>query len=131
MAIAQVVILGHSSVSHHHDLLFADLHHCDSVDDVNDQHPSDGPFGIDFSGFIHTGDQATFTSADRVDYAIAKNNWQPIVTVVPDYSFNHDYVVDFQQHTFPPEGFNTYRSFFLNSFSLRGPPFIIVASLSC
>ncbi len=119
--IAQVVILGHSIVSHHHHENFTVHSHQD-----HDKNGGCVDLGTLFSGIQHAGEQITFTN-DRADIVVAKELSQPFSAVIFDYQYPIEYIVAYQQHTFPPDRHTIYQSPHYGAYSLRGPPSFIVA----
>ena len=119
--IAQVVILGHSIVSHHHHEEFtAHSHHAHNADgDCMD-------LGTLFSNIQHTGEQITFTN-DTADIVVLKELSQPFNAVIFDYHHPIEHIVAYQQHSFPPDRHIIYQSALYGEYTLRGPPSFIVA----
>ncbi|MBU7570680.1 MAG: hypothetical protein KAF41_08550, partial [Flavobacterium sp.] len=69
--IAQVVILGHGIISHHHHEIFTVHSHHD-----HDADKDCIDLGTLFSGIQHTGEQITFTN-DRSHISVVKEISQP------------------------------------------------------
>ncbi|WP_313410971.1 hypothetical protein [Sphingobacterium multivorum] len=119
--IAQVVILGHGTISHHH-------HENSTVHSHQEHDTHKGCVDLEalFSGIQHTGEQITFTN-DRTDISVAKELSQPFNAVILDYQYPIEYIVAYQQHAFPPDRHIIYQSQLYGTYSLRGPPSFIVA----
>ena len=59
LIVAQIMILGHGIVSHHHHLeIVNDEHH-------NGKNNGETPLEIAFSGFIHAGENISFTNSSE------------------------------------------------------------------
>lgn len=121
--IAQVVILGHGIISHHHHEKFTAHSHSHQS---HDTHEGCVDLGNLFSHIQHTGEQITFTN-DRTDVSVAKELSQPFNAVIFDYRYPIEYIVAYQQHTFPPDRNIIHQSPHYSAYSLRGPPSFIVA----
>ncbi|EEI93597.1 hypothetical protein ACR78F_07395 [Sphingobacterium spiritivorum] len=126
LIVAQIVILGHGIVSHHHHTdIVNDGHHKDN--DNHHKNSKETPLEIAFSGFMHTGEHAAFTTADATKIVVSKDAEKSIKALPADFKAPVAYIVIYQRHTFPPDRHTVYQSPLYGAYSLRGPPFIIVA----
>lgn len=127
LTVAQIVILGHGLVSHHHHTDTSSEEHLYHGKDSKTQHPDETPLELALSGFTHTGEQAAFTTADATKIVVSKDAEKSIKALPADFTAPVAYIVIYQKHTFPPDRHTVYQSPLYGAYSLRGPPFIIVA----
>ncbi|WP_228443921.1 hypothetical protein [Chryseobacterium indologenes] len=128
LLVAQVVILGHSFVPHHHHTDLASQQHNHHHDqDSKNQHPEESSLELAFSGFIHSGEQITFTQTDGAKIVITKQALQAIDALPNDFTLPAAHIVSYQKHTFPPDRHIKYPSPLYGAYTLRGPPSFIVA----
>lgn len=126
LIVAQILILGHSTVSHHHHIDIAnDGHH----NGKNNQHKnsSETPLELAFSGFLHAGEQVSFTNSSETKIVISKDDVKSIKALPINFSAPTEYIVVYQKHTFPPDRHRIYKSPQNGAHKLRGPPAFIVA----
>ncbi|MGJ1361177.1 hypothetical protein ACR79B_07175 [Sphingobacterium spiritivorum] len=123
---AQIVILGHGIVSHHHHI---DIVNGGDHNTPNNHHKNskETPLEIAFSGFIHTGDQASFTNSTETRIVITKDDVKSLKALPVDFIPPVEYIVFYQKHTFPPDRHTIYLPPLRGAYSLRGPPTFIVA----
>lgn len=122
LTIAQIIILSHTVIMHHHDAQEVGTHkHLHDED-----HSGKNPWDIAFSSFTHSGDQAVFTDSDKTEVSFFKVAPQPYAVIVqnPAVVFQPEEVQ--QKHVFPLERRELYQSLHLLNYSLRGPPVFIV-----
>lgn len=131
---AQVVILGHSVIPHHHhtDSSTQHHHHTDSSaqhhhHQDNEEPSEDNSLQLIFSSLIHSGEHLTFTQSENVKVVITKKAFLSLDALPGEFPIIPDYVVRHQKHTFPPNNQIIYQSPLDGSSSLRGPPAFIVA----
>lgn len=126
LIVAQIVILGHSTVSHHHHIDIAnDGHH----NGKNNQHKnsSETPLELAFSGFLHAGEQVSFTNSSETKIVISKDDVKSIKALPIHFTAPVEYIVVYQKHTFPPDRHIIYVPILPGAYTLRGPPAFIVA----
>jgi hypothetical protein len=125
--VAQVIILGHSVILHHHHLDEVTKHHNHVGKEGKDQHPDENPLQLAFSGFTHIGEQVSFTHSDTIKYVVEKDALKAIDALPWNFMLPAEYAVTFQKSTFPPDRANIYKSPQNGIHKLRGPPTFIVA----
>jgi len=126
LVVAQIVILGHGIVSHHHHIDIAnDGHH----NGKNNQHKnsSETPLELAFSGFLHAGEQVSFTNSSETRIVLSKDDVKSIKALPINFTASDEYIVVYQKHTFPPDRYIIYSSPLHGAYTLRGPPSFIVA----
>lgn len=127
LAVAQIVILGHNMVSHHHhtDTFYeGQLHHSKSG---NSQHVDETPLALAFANFLHAGEQLTFIHAEATTLAVSKEAVHFIKALPVAFKAPVNTMVAYQKHTFPPSSQPSYTSPQNRVHKLRGPPTFIVA----
>lgn len=121
LIVAQIMILGHGIVSHHHHLeIVNDEHH-------NGKNNGETPLEIAFSGFIHAGENISFTNSSETKIVISKDDVKSIKALPIHFTAPVEYIVDYQKNTFPPDRHIIYLPPLHGAYSLRGPPSFIVA----
>lgn len=126
LIVAQLVILGHGIVSHHHHTDIAnDGHHNGKSNHHNNS--KETPLELAFSGFIHAGEQVSFTTSSETRIVISKDDVKSIKALPVDFIPPVEYIVVYQKHTFPPDRHFVYLPPLLGAYTLRGPPSFIVA----
>lgn len=125
LLIAQVVLLGHAVVAHHHHLLTATEDHHHDQDHEQDESEK-GFLDIVFSGFIHSGEQVTYTHSDNTEVSFVKQASNPCAVLISSSPVPFQYSITFIKQVFSPERLITYNSLYPNPHSLRGPPSFIV-----
>lgn len=125
LIVAQILILGHSIVSHHHHL---DIANDGDHQGNNNQHKdsNETPLEITFSGFIHAGEQISFTNSSETRI-ISKDAVKSIKALPIHFNTPVEYIVVYQKHTFPPDRHIIYVPMLPGAYTLRGPPSFIVA----
>lgn len=121
LALAQIVILGHSVILHHHDAEESGTHSHSHDQD----HTCKNSWDIAFSSFIHSGDQAVFTDSDNTEVSFFKTIPQPSAVVVQNPAVIFQAEEAQQKNVLPIERRELYQSLHLLSYSLRGPPIFI------
>lgn len=127
LAIAQVIILGHGLVSHHHHTEVSgdgSQHHISKED--KHKHKDENPLEFAFSGLIHDGEYVSFTSSDETKIIILKSDLKSLKIFSIDFSPPAEYVATFKKYTFPLERDKIYKSPQNRAHKLRGPPSFIV-----
>ncbi len=127
LLVAQIVILGHGMVSHHHHTDLSGEGHHHHGKEAKDQHPDETPLELAFSGFIHGGETVAFTNTDATKIVVSKDALKSIKALPVDFKAPVEYIVVYQKHTFPPDRHRIYKSPQNGAYSLRGPPTFIVA----
>ena len=125
LIVAQIVILGHGFVSHHHHVDLANDVHTNS----NNHHKNSKETALElaFSGFMHAGENVSFTNSSETRIVISKDDVKSIKALPIGFIAPVEYIVVYQKHTFPPDRHRIYQSPFYGAYSLRGPPSFIVA----
>lgn len=121
---AQVIVLGHGLVSHHHHTDLASHHHHDQV--INDHHSDQNPLELAFTEFNHVGEHILFTNPDASKTILTKQVLQESDVLLCCLAFQVDYMKSFKKHSFPPDSYNIYQSPLSGAYTLRGPPSFIV-----
>ncbi len=126
LLVAQLVILGHGIVSHHHH---ADIANDGHQNGKNSHHNNskETPLELAFLGFIHAGEHVSFTNSSETRIVISKDDVKSIKALPIDFIPPVEYIVVYQKHTFPPDGHFIYLPPLLGAYTLRGPPSFIVA----
>lgn len=122
---AQLVILGHGIVSHHHHADIANDGHQNGNNHHNNS--KETPLELAFSGFIHAGEHVSFTNSSETRIVISKDDVKSIKALPIDFIPPVEYIVVYKKHTFPPDGHFIYLPPLLGAYTLRGPPSFIVA----
>lgn len=128
LLIAQSIILGHSFIPHHHH---SDLHgqkqdhHHDK--DGQHQHSDENALELALSGFIHAGEQITYTNTDATKIMVSKDVTKEVTTSLFYFHTPIEYIVVHQKHRFPPDRHRIYKSPQNGVHKLRGPPTLIVS----
>lgn len=130
LLIAQIIILGHGVIPHHHHDKLASAKHHHHDHDSKKQHPEETPLEQAFSGFLHAGEQVTFTSAAPTEVVTSKTVSQSSDILPADYMPSVEHILWWGKHTYPPDCRIIFRPPLYGAHSLRGPPTFIVARLS-
>lgn len=127
LAVAQVILLSHSFIphDHHHDDLVYNQFHYELHTDSRNKIESGSPINIDFSKFIHAGDQVTFTKSNKAKVVITKQTSQAVILNF-NFSRNIEYFTSPQRNIFPSNNHITNQPPLCDGNSLRGPPSFIV-----
>ncbi|MGF7025024.1 hypothetical protein [Sphingobacterium sp. HSC-15S19] len=123
LIIAQIVLLGHELIAHHHyNQRAIDITDCTS----DNQKDDDSTWSLAFSAFMHTGEHATFIYAQSNKTEIAKNISKIAKPFAVLFENPTSYIAVYQKHTFPPNSKCIYNSLQKSCYTLRGPPFFFV-----
>ena len=127
LIVAQIVILGHSVVAHHHHIDIPGKGHHHHEQDGKHQDPDETPLELAFSGFLHTGEHVTFTNTEAAKIVASKDAAKSIKALPVDFKAPVEYIVVYQKHTFPPDRQRLYKLPQNGAHKLRGPPAFIVS----
>lgn len=128
LMVAQVLIFGHGFVPHHHhtDSTGSHHHYHNDDQDIRTEHSEENPLQVAFSEFMHSGEQVIFTQPDYAKTVVTKRTlWGAMGDLACDFANPAQYIISYQKHTFPPDRCIRYQPFLYESYSLRGPPFIV------
>ncbi|MDV4069921.1 hypothetical protein CMT34_17160 [Elizabethkingia anophelis] len=127
LTIAQIIILGHGVVSHHHHNDDAKQGHNYHDKDSKHQHPNETPLELALSSFIHAGEHVSFTNSSETRIVITKDDVKSNKALPIDFIAPVEYILVYQKHTFPPDRYIIYSPPLHGAYTLRGPPTFIVA----
>lgn len=93
----------------------------------SNKQPTKGtPLELAFSHFVHAGEQLSFTNSYETRIVTSKDV-NPVKALYADFTCPFEYIITYQKHTFPPDGYIAYSSPLHGAYTLRGPPSFIVA----
>ncbi len=124
LALAQIIIIGHGVVSHHHH-----------TDIVNDGHHSgknheflnscETPCEIAFSALMHAGEYVSFAYPGQTRIVISKDNLKSLKALPVQFNAPVEFTVLYRREDFPSERYTIYLPPLHGAFTLRGPPLLI------
>lgn len=126
LMIAQVFILGHEFVPHHHHNELSNQHHEHTSpfhdSDSKNHHPDENSLQLALSNFAHSGEQVTFTHSNSTKVVVKKDNVQLKNAVSLSFEIPVNYSFLSKKCTFPPLRQIVYQPPLFGTHSLRGPP---------
>ncbi|MFN3773435.1 hypothetical protein [Cloacibacterium normanense] len=125
--VAQVIILGHGIIQHHHHLDKTAEYSIHFGKEVKDQHLDENPLQFALSNMPHGGEQVSFTHSGAIKYVIEKQVLNSIDVLSCDSVLPVKHEVTFRKSPFPLEREQIYKSPQNGIHKLRGPPIFIVA----
>ena len=127
LMIAQIVLLGHEFVPHHHhDHVEIDYHHHEHNDQDHHHHQEDSPLQMALSLLAHAGEQVTFTCTSTSKMVLKDIQLSSKDTDFLGCSLFLNPTVTHLKHTYPPDRDIVYLPPIFSAHSLRGPPFLNV-----
>lgn len=126
LMIAQVFILGHEFVPHHHHNELSNQHHEHTSpfhdSDSKNHHPDENSLQLALSNFAHSGEQVTFTHSSSTNFDINKEDLQSDDPFFFDTKFSIWDFATIEKQKFPPLRQIIHQPPLFGSHSLRGPP---------
>ncbi|AZA56521.1 MULTISPECIES: hypothetical protein [Chryseobacterium] len=121
LSLAQLIILGHGFVAHHHHFEENTHKHSHTSSD-GENHHEESSLEFLFSNFTHSGEHITFTHVENNQVVVVADNLNAIKAEVFKFSSPVEYILTFQKHTFPPDWNFIYELPYFASVKHRGPP---------